>query len=466
MSIIQRHGLTIFVVCALTCYVASCRVPTMPLIGGSSVAYIYDPKSSDAIADRFSSPPSKELNSRYRTALAEPVSVVEWGSDRSTWEIFYATNRLGAPNQNGKWFYGKKWGTAPEYGTCRITLPKSERGTAADVRESKITLTGILSGKKTQPKDDDPTLPKVFVPTVVSNSEFGVRLRETVNRSPERDLFLFVHGFNVDFDSCVTRAAQIGLDLPFNGAIVAYSWPSQGGIKNYPIDERLVEKSVRPFVEFLEEIDQFITPETRIHILVHSMGNRLVLGAMQHLSEHFSNPPRFENVILAAPDVGVAEFKTLAPALVACSKRVSLYVNESDTALIASKALHDQQRIGDSDPPVLFAGIETIDASAIETSFMGHSYYGSNRRALSDLFALIKEERGASQRSWLKGGTGTNTGYWRFQSQPVEVRWVWYFENLIPVASSQTEELSVERDSEPSFEVLGIDQPDSETVRR
>ncbi|MDZ4819880.1 MAG: hypothetical protein SGJ20_13000 [Planctomycetota bacterium] len=84
--------------------------------------------------------------------------------------------------------------------------------------------------------------------------------------------------------------------------------------------------------------------------------------------------------------------------------------------------------------------LETIDASRIETGFMGHSYYGSNRAALSYLFALIKENRGAADRPWLRMESATaDAGYnsdsvvnswWIFNSQPAEIRWVWYFDRL------------------------------------
>src|SRR5690606_41428886 len=76
----------------------------------------------------------------------------------------------------------------------------------------------------------------------------------------------------------------------------------------------------------------------------------------------------------------------------------SFPTRRSSDLLIASKGLHQQQRIGDAIPPVVMPGIETVSASAIDTSFMGHSYYGSNRAALSDLFALVKEEDRKSTR--------------------------------------------------------------------
>jgi esterase/lipase superfamily enzyme len=371
----------------------------------------------------------RELNHRYRTALAEPVSVVAWEANHSTSQIFYATNRVGEIQADGQVHFGSAWGHDLALGTCHVTLPKRERGKDPEVPKARIFLASWLPGfaKKENTQDAAVT---VAPPQGMTSESFFAQVRQTVDRAPERDVLLFVHGFNVDFAASLTRTTQIALDLPFNGVPIAYSWPSQGGIDNYDDDERIVAESVVPFVSFLEQLNQSLPPDTRIHIVVHSMGNRLVLHGLNQLSEGFRQPPRFENVVLAAPDVGVSDFAALSHGVVTAAKRVTLYVHDSDTALIASKAVNGEQRIGDAFPPVVVPSVETIDASAIDTSFMGHSYYGSNRRALSDLFALLKENCGAAERSWLKSKSNASGSWWVFASQPAEIRHVWYFDGL------------------------------------
>ena len=428
-----RTWLVLLGICLLAVSVASCRIPTAPLAQAPASAVLYDPKTVDAIAARF--PQSAEMkaqNERYRTALAEPVSVVAWNSESSRSQVFYATNRQ-LDNATGR--FGNGWGQELVLGRCTVELPRRERGKGADAPQRTIKHARVFSkGPDTTDEKSAGTV-HVALPEFFDESAFTVDLRQVVERAPEHDLLIFVHGFNVDFASSLTRTAQIGIDLPFNGAIVAYSWPSQGGIGNYGADEGIIEQSVAPFVQFLNTIDRAVPPETCIHLLVHSMGNRLVLNGLQQMAATGRNRPRFENLVLAAPDVGVTDFQTLAPAAVAMAKRVTLYVHESDTALLASKVRHRQQRIGDAEPPVVIAGVETIDASAIDTSFMGHSYYGSNRSALSDMFALIKEDRAAGNRRWLKQETDSTGSWWTFAAQPTEVRCTWYFEHLDPKAT-------------------------------
>ena len=73
---------------------------------------------------------------------------------------------------------------------------------------------------------------------------------------------------------------ELALNIPFNGAIVSYCWPSQGGVLNYNVDEPINQASVAPsFTEFLTALREGV-PNARIHILVHSMGNRIVMNSV------------------------------------------------------------------------------------------------------------------------------------------------------------------------------------------
>ena len=81
----KRFGFLLLLASTISAFCASCRVPEPPLLtnpGASAV--IYDPRTADAISDRF--PEMKEMNDRYRTAAAEPVSVVGWTDEHATLE--------------------------------------------------------------------------------------------------------------------------------------------------------------------------------------------------------------------------------------------------------------------------------------------------------------------------------------------------------------------------------------------
>lgn len=432
----------------------SCRVPATKLASNPAAVQIYDPQTSDAIAKAFpQSPQQVAETARLRTALAPPVSVIGWEPSHAKCRVFFATNRTPLKkspagqiaDSDSPVYFAQAWGDVLSVGTCDVTLPKRVRGKdvaavgslpkASPVKLAKW-MPDWATPKRNKIADAEETTPPPASlafdpPQTLACPEFFAALRETVERSPERDVLIFVHGFNVDFNSALVRAAQLSLDLPFNGPVVAYSWPSQGGIHHYCDDEEIVARSVEAWVRFIDDLEKNLPRDAKLHIVVHSMGNRLVLAGLSRLPDRFRNPARLGHIALAAPDVDVKDFVRLAPAATATATRTTLYVSDSDTALIASKALHRcAQRIGDAMPPVIVPCVETVDASAIDTSLMGHSYFSTNRSGLSDLFSAIKLNRPAAERAWLSKQTSEAGQWWSFARQPTELRPAWDFEHL------------------------------------
>lgn len=401
---------------AVIVLVSGCRTPRPPAVGlggaTSSTTLVHD----TATSAETTGPLTAQLADRYGETLAEPAAVLAADSAGATWGVLFATNRTSTLGEVGD---------DTTYGECRVELPRSPRGTLV-LDETRNPLKRVIPASWRRP---DPIPIDVSSPEQCPNADFHARLRDRVGRSPQRDVLLFVHGFNVPFEAAIARAAQLGSDLPFNGAIVAYSWPTHGRTSDYRDDEAIVADSVPAFRRFLVRLRNELPPEVRIHILVHSMGNRLVLGALEGLEVPPTKP--FANLVLAAPDVGVDRFPAAAEHVTRLAERVTLYVCENDTALIASKGLHGEQRIGDALPPVIVPGVETIDATRIDTSLLGHSYFGSNPGVLADLFALLKEDRGAVDRPWLRRiGRPDGAGHWVFDRTPPQVHWTWHLEGL------------------------------------
>jgi esterase/lipase superfamily enzyme len=48
-------------------------------------------------------------------------------------------------------------------------------------------------------------------------------IRQALATCSARDVLLFIHGYNVDFEQAALRAAQFAYDLEFQGACVLYS---------------------------------------------------------------------------------------------------------------------------------------------------------------------------------------------------------------------------------------------------
>ena len=78
--------------------------------------------------------------------------------------------------------------------------------------------------------------------------------------------------------------------------------------------------------------------------------------------------------------------------------------------------MHGNPRAGDSgDGRIVLAGIETIDATNADTSFLGHTYFAESRSAIADMYYLIKDRQRADQRFGLQAVDTGDGRYWVFR---------------------------------------------------
>jgi esterase/lipase superfamily enzyme len=148
------------------------------------------------------------------------------------------------------------------------------------------------------------------------------------------------------------------------------------------------------------------------------MGSRGLTSALRELQRELrSEQALFNQIILAAPDIDAEIFRRdLAPALITSAARVTLYASSNDQALVASRQVHGHARAGDSGAGLtVLPGIETIDVSTLDTSLLGHSYYGSSNPILLDIRQLIEFALPAAQRRWLLPKTHGDLTYWVFE---------------------------------------------------
>jgi esterase/lipase superfamily enzyme len=344
-----------------------------------------------------------------KDALAAPAAIISRDESSSTWSVLTATNRVRETGKNRAPRYGNTVGSEVLYSECRVTVPH-------------IHHLDPIRGSKLSPLSSNPTKQvKLAAPRRLSQERFFSDLAAIVKRSPERDVFVFVHGFNADFERAVTRAAQIAQDMPFNGAVVCYSWPSQASQWKYKTDQTVADKSAPVLAEFLTKLGDRLPADVSLNIVAHSMGNRVLMQAMNQLPERFAYPRRFDEIVLAAPDVGVRRFEKLFPAIDAVSRRVTLYASDGDMPLIASWVVNQEQRAGDSARPVRIDRLDTVDVSRVDVGFMGHSYYGSNRSVLRDLFSVVKQHHPPETRYWLREKKRSAGTYFEFDTEVIPI---------------------------------------------
>jgi esterase/lipase superfamily enzyme len=225
---------------------------------------------------------------------------------------------------------------------------------------------------------------------VLDAGAFAARARSLVGGAAKKEVLVFVHGFRVTFDDALSTAAQLAYDLHFEGLAALYSWPSEGALARYTVDEGNVRWSRPHFAQFLTVLREQ-TGADAIHLIAHSMGNRLLLDGLEALPAARTGAAPWREVVCAAPDVDAATFKEQVGSLHRKAHRFTLYASSKDKALMVSETVHGYPRAGQSGMGMVLApALDTVDATAVDTSLLGHSCYAENRSVLSDLFNLIR----------------------------------------------------------------------------
>ncbi len=192
-------------------------------------------------------------------------------------------------------------------------------------------------------------------------------LRDAANLRKGRVL-LYVHGYRETLQTTARDAVQIGAMSNFDGPIIHYSWPSQGNLLSYAVDETNMYWDQRNFRTFLTKLARTEWVK-EIVIVSHSLGARLVTPAVEYVDRTSTNADssNISNIILASPDVDREDFErdiaeeVLAARRVNNDRRVTVYASLSDRALAVSRAVHGYPRLGS---PYCFSPFEAKDLKA------------------------------------------------------------------------------------------------------
>ena len=295
----------------------------------------------------------------------------------STVNVLYATDRRNTTAAYGVSYSNDRSYAPLQYGIAQVSIPPDHRLGMLEA-PSIWTLTFA----------EDPAKHIILVHTERRDEE---QFFSDVNaRASGKEIFVFVHGYNVTFADALRRTAQLAFDLQFKGAVVAYTWPSEEKLENYLAAEGTVDWSTPHLAAFLQTLANRSGGE-KIHVVAHSMGNRLLARALNQV--FLAAPSRaslFNHLVMAAADIDVDEFRQLEANLRRSTDAMTMYVSETDKALNESQKLHRFSRVGQGGRnAVLIPGTETVDATGVDASFLDHSYIGDSKTVIGDLWQLI-----------------------------------------------------------------------------
>jgi esterase/lipase superfamily enzyme len=242
----------------------------------------------------------------------------------------------------------------------------------------------------------------------LQQAQFNERLSAAIAAEDSGgDLLVFIHGYNVTFEDAARRAAQLSYDLRMRGVVILFSWPSLGRNLGYWADEDRAAASAIALANFLQSLAQ--GSWRRIHVMAHSMGSRVLLHG---LADNPLTNVALGQIIFVAADVFVDVFRQRFINIPRTGHLVTSYVSKADRALWFSNLMHRASRVGFlQTEPFVMDGLETIDASWVNTSVLGHSYYGDERTVINDVGYLVREGFPAARRG-LQQMPGKR--YWNF----------------------------------------------------
>ncbi|WP_136623570.1 alpha/beta hydrolase [Bradyrhizobium centrolobii] len=323
--------------------------------------------------------------------------------------VFYGTDRARGGDAPASYYTGRRG--EPAFGVAEVSVPTRGRDLGELTGPSWWRLEFSADPAKhvilkaVQPLGQD-----VFTPT----------LKDSLATADERDVLVFVHGYNVSFEDAARRAAQISVDLKFAGRTLLYSWASAADPKQYAVDEGTIEWSRDHFEAFLQLALTEIGAR-EVHVIAHSMGNRALINTLERATSWQlpAGAATLCQVVFAAPDIDRDRFVQLAAKFKGSARRCTLYASSRDVALMASKFVHGYPRAGEAGEALLVVdGVDTIDASLVDTSLVGlhHSYFGSKRSILNDMFSLIVQRLAPDQRFDLQAAGDALRKYWNYRS--------------------------------------------------
>lgn len=350
-------------------------------------------------------------------------------------EVLYLTDRKPEPEstpENRSYGYGRSRSVAFGVSTVEIGKDVSWDQLVAASRTDKRSIKLPITVTQTKELVRFPPTPKTLIelpssmeratqPTTTPSTlqaeietekaqcmaELSARLAKT----PVKEIYVFVHGYNNNFNDSVMTIAQLWHFLGRQGVPIAYSWPAghTGLLRGYTYDRESSEFTVYHLKEMLRFFAS--CPDVqKVHIIGHSRGTDVVVSALRELHLEMTgggkstrDELKLSTIVLAAPDLDVEVMmqRMATVRLGRVPERFALYVCEKDNALgISNWLFGGGGRLGKLKSDIftpqelealrLTKSAQIIEARISDPGPNGHSYFHSNPAVSSDLILLIR----------------------------------------------------------------------------
>jgi len=194
--------------------------------------------------------------------------------------------------------------------------------------------------------------------------------------------FVFIHGYNRGPYKASKLALALGAHI--GKRAILFSWPSFGRVDRYMQDRANAEWSSSDFANWLKATSHL----RDMPIIAHSMGSVVLLEAIRELAAH-ETPKR---IVLMASDIDADRFVRLyQPMLVRREVCTLIVLADNDRALQTSEQVNGGIRLGAWVDMPSVEGLDVMDVSSVNESFVGHEYFKENNEITRSLRTWLSQ---------------------------------------------------------------------------
>ena len=269
----------------------------------------------------------------------------------------------------------------------------------------------------------------------LAREDFVAELRLQVDRSAERSLLLNINGFRERFPSALRKTAFLAHMLDIDAPMLVFDWPGDQGStpRGYLRAQRVGRESGAELAETIALVLREVVPD-RFWIVANSMAAEVVVSAFTQLvndAEFADEESEVEHVVLTAPDVSHEEFGLrFRDEIEALTRELTVYVSSNDRALLMSRILNRERRLGEStvDPgnPDQFdeaarafelaqddpEHVTLVDVTPVNRTRNFHNFSLETPEFYDDLFLRLTNEETPRSRLQYRVETPAGAKYW------------------------------------------------------
>lgn len=175
----------------------------------------------------------------------------------------------------------------------------------------------------------------------------AIRRRLSTLQKDDREIVLYVHGFNNSFSEGVAQMAQMDHDLSLSGVGVHFSWPSAASPLGYAYDRDSVLFSRDALEEVLRRLAK--VSSGRVIVVAHSIGSQLAMETLRQIEIGRAGWSRrnLRGVVLISPDIDVDVFRQQASRIGKLPRPFVVFTSERDRVLgLSARVTGEKNRLG------------------------------------------------------------------------------------------------------------------------